>query len=141
MPYTIVLFVSRKPGLSTAQFKDHYENVHMAILKSVAGSTFPVSHTRKYVARVDSGAGIRAGVSPGPGATSSTPVVLVGDVKEVDWDAYAELTFRDALHFQQFFAVVNEPEAAEKIQEDEVKFSDADKFKVVVLGETTSTRA
>ncbi|KAF2467316.1 uncharacterized protein BDR25DRAFT_305713 [Lindgomyces ingoldianus] len=139
MVYTIVLFVSRKPGFSIAQFKEHWEGKHIPLLKSIAGPSFPLSHTRNYVARVGGGAGTRAGVSPGVDATSTSPVVLVGNVEAVDWDGYAELKFRDELHFQQFFALVNEPEAAAKIQEDEERFSDSEKFKVVVLGETIST--
>ena len=66
--------------------------------------------------------------------------MLVGDKDDVNWDGFAELVFRDELHFQQFFAVVNEPEAAERIQQDEERFTDASKFKVVVIGETICTR-
>lgn len=127
--------------MSIDEFKEHYENIHVPLLKSVTGASFPISHTRHYVARAESGAGDRAGVR-----TASTkrleataPVVLVGTKDDVAWDAFATLTFRDELHFQQFFALVNDPAAAERIQEDEEKFSDAEKFKVVVLGQTLST--
>lgn len=142
MTYTIVLFVSRKPGLSIADFKEHWEDKHVPLLKSVAGRAFPLSHTRHYVARVESGAGERAGVTSASGrrASAAAPVVLVGNEEDVAWDGYAELTFRDELHFQQFFALVNDPEAADRIQQDEERFSDPSKFKVVVLGETISTR-
>ena len=51
------------------------------------------------------------------------------------------MTFRDELHLQQFFAKVNEPEAAARIQEDEARFSDSAKLKFIVLGDTTATKA
>ncbi|KAF2017957.1 hypothetical protein BU24DRAFT_449521 [Aaosphaeria arxii CBS 175.79] len=143
MTYTIVLFVSRRPNITTDQFRDFWENSHIPLLKSIAGKAFPLSHTRHYVARVNSKAGDRAGVKTASTkiAASAAPVVLVGNANEVDWDGYAELVFRDELHFQQFFALVNEPDAAERIQMDEEQFSDPDKFKIVVLGDTVSTGA
>ncbi|PSN71308.1 hypothetical protein BS50DRAFT_280020 [Corynespora cassiicola Philippines] len=141
MTYSIVLFVSRKPGLSIAQFRHHWEEIHVPLLKSLTGNSFPLSHARNYVARVEDGAGERAGVRTASSkkADSTAPVVLVGNKEDVDWDGFATLTFRDELHFQQFFALVNQPEAADKIQEDEEAFSDPAKFKVVVLGETLNT--
>ncbi|KAF2649700.1 hypothetical protein K491DRAFT_668475 [Lophiostoma macrostomum CBS 122681] len=142
MPYAIALFVSRKPGVSIGEFKDHWENKHIPLLKSIVGKAFPLTHTRRYVARVESGAGDRAGVTPASHrrAPSAAPVVLGGDKNEVTWDGFAELVFRDELHFQQFFALVNESEAAARIQQDEERFADASNFKVVVIGETICTR-
>ncbi|KAF2122410.1 EthD domain-containing protein [Lophiotrema nucula] len=141
MVYPLVLFVARKLKVSPAEFREHWENKHVPLSKSIASRTFPLSHTRRYIGRGGDGITAKAGVSTGIGTTSDTPAVLVGRPEEIEWDGYAELTFRDELHFQQFFAKVNESEAAARIQEDEARFSDSTKFKVVIVGDITSTNA
>jgi hypothetical protein len=117
------------------------ENEYVPLLLSIGGKTFPLKHTRNYVERVKSGAGTRAGVGPASEARapSSAPVVLLGNANEVDWDFFSEMEFRDELHFQQFFAIINEQEAADKLAEAEERFSVPEKLRIVVLGETCVT--
>ncbi|KAF2193116.1 hypothetical protein K469DRAFT_745488 [Zopfia rhizophila CBS 207.26] len=139
MVYSIILFCSRKPGISPAEFKDHWENKHVPLLKSVTGPHFPLAHTRRYISRSEGGAGTLVGLSAGDDRTANPPAVLVGNPEEIDWDGFAELTFKDELHFRKFFAIVNEPDAAARIREDEEMFSDSNKLKVIVVGDTRST--
>lgn len=139
MVYRLVLFAARKPGLSIDEFRNHWENKHVPLLKSISGSTFPLSHTRRYIGRIADGTTARAGVSPVVGSTSESPAILVGRLEDIDWDGFAELIFKDELHFQQFFAKVNDPKAAEQIQEDEARFTDSEKLKVIIVGECTTT--
>ncbi|KAI0095753.1 hypothetical protein GGR51DRAFT_544674 [Nemania sp. FL0031] len=51
MTYTIVAFIRRKKDTSPAQFRAHYDNVHVPLLQVLVGSNFPISHTRHYVTR------------------------------------------------------------------------------------------
>jgi hypothetical protein len=129
MTYSTLLFVHRKPGLSIAAFKSYWESKHIPLLQSIAGSAFPLSHVRNYIAHVASGSRDQP----------SEPVVLVGNKDEVSWDGLAQLSFRDEPHFQQFLAAIREPVAAAQIQKDEEMFTDRSKLKVVVLGETKSS--
>ncbi|KAF2245784.1 hypothetical protein BU26DRAFT_607961 [Trematosphaeria pertusa] len=143
MTYLIVLFAYRKPGMSPSEFREYCETTHVPFLKSLLGSVAPIEYTRNYIARVDSGAGERMGLShlSPKFADGNTPVVLIGNPEDVTWDVMSEMRFRDELHFQQFFALINEPEVAEKIAEDEGRFCDTEKLKTVVIGETCSTKA
>ncbi|KAL1629224.1 hypothetical protein SLS56_005447 [Neofusicoccum ribis] len=54
MPYTVLIFAYRKPGLTPEEFKNHYENVHVPLIKSIAGDKFPLSHPRSYINRTES---------------------------------------------------------------------------------------
>lgn len=135
MPFKILAHAYRKPGMSTEDFKKHYE-AHVDLLKRLSGADFPLSHKRTYIARqtVDVAS---------EGATSSnttTPaVVLVGQQSEFDFDAYAELTFTDEHACQVFVQKVRASEAADQIAADEELFLDRSKFAVVLLGDVSET--
>ncbi|OCL04255.1 hypothetical protein AOQ84DRAFT_122374 [Glonium stellatum] len=133
MPFSVLLFASRKPGLSPAAFRDHWENKHVPLVKSITGSHFPISHTRRYIARTEGGS------SGGPANPETPAVVLVGKQEDFDYDGIAELTFSDESAFQTFFGIVSAPDAAAKISEDEDQFLDKSKLKAVVIGDTTVT--
>jgi hypothetical protein len=40
--------MKRRSGITPHQFKEHFETVHIPLLKSVVGEDFPLSHTRHY---------------------------------------------------------------------------------------------
>lgn len=126
MPYTILIFAYRKPGLSPAEFKSHYETRHIPLLASHAGPLFPITHTRHYIQRTEHG--------PDYAAT-----VLVGTQADFGYDAFAELVFEDEGKFRAFFGRVSEPEAAKQIAADEEKFLDRGRMRVVVGGEVVAT--
>jgi uncharacterized protein (TIGR02118 family) len=125
MPYTVLIFAYRKPGLSPAEFKSHYESSHVPLVQSLTGSLFPKSHTRRYIQRADS--------------ANHPATVLVGTQADFEYDAIAELIFDDEGAFQAFFACVSEAKAAEKIAQDEDKFLDRTKMKVVIEGDSIVT--
>ncbi|KAJ5992800.1 hypothetical protein N7451_008524 [Penicillium sp. IBT 35674x] len=135
MPSKILAHAYRKPGVSTEDFKKHYE-AHVDLIKRLSGDDFPLSHKRTYI--------VRQTVDVVPeGATSSnatTPaVVLVGQQSEFDFDAYAELTFTDEQALHAFVQKIRAPEAADQIAADEELFLDRSKFAVVVLGDVSET--
>lgn len=124
-PYTVLIFAYRKPGLSPAEFKSHYESSHVPLVESIAGSLFPKTHTRRYIQRAD--------------GADHAATVLVGSQADFRYDAIAELIFDNEAAFQAFFARVSEPKAAEKIAQDEDKFLDRARMKVVIEGDCIVT--
>ncbi|KAL4961077.1 EthD domain-containing protein [Aspergillus stella-maris] len=130
MPFKALLYVTRKPGTTPAEFKTHYETVHVPLIKELAGDLFPLSHRRLYLAR------------PSPGEDGSYPVAAVlGDQEDFTYDCITELTFSDEKAMQVFFAKRMEPSTKEVVEEDENKFLQADKLKLVVLGDVQETTA
>jgi hypothetical protein len=109
MTVSVIVLYTRRPDISPAEFKRYIEEVHMPIQKEVMGEYFPLSFPRKYLARIDSGAGDRLGA---PSASRrhgdpTSPVVLVGSPDQLGWDMMGEMIFRDELHLQQCYATIN----------------------------------
>ena len=66
---------------------------------------------------------------------------MLGDQGDFSYDCITELTFRDEEAMQIFFAKRMEPGTREIVEEDENKFMQADKLKLVVLGDVQETTA
>jgi hypothetical protein len=49
IPYNILIFMTRKSGISHMEFKNHYENTHMPLLQFYGGPYFPKHHSRHYL--------------------------------------------------------------------------------------------
>jgi EthD domain len=133
--YTVIIFAYRKPDTTPAHFKTMYESKHIPLVQSITGSLFPLSHTRRYLARAE--------CSPQVGSDKSTypAAVLVGGQADFDYDAIAELLFQDQAAFQAFFAKVSEPANAQKLAEDEDLFLDRSRMRAVALDDTVVTTA
>ncbi|KAF4429529.1 hypothetical protein CFRS1_v014513 [Colletotrichum fructicola] len=113
MSYRMLIFLHRKEGLSHAEFKDHYENVHVPLTKELTGSLFPMLHSRRYIAR-----------SPDDGK----PMVLAGAKGEDEADAVVEVAFKDEAAAQAFFAATNSGEAMERLKKDNEQFLNWEKW-------------
>jgi hypothetical protein len=124
MSYRILIFVSRKPGLSHSDFKTYYETSHLPLLRFFAGALFPKHHKRYYL-NFDK---------------DDKPEVLQGDKAVFDFDAIAEVSFDDKSHFQAFLESLRGEEAHKKLTQDEDKFSDRGKLKIVVVGDVQETK-
>ena len=133
MTYRVLILAYRKPGTTPTQFKQHYENTHIPLVKSIAGLSFPLTHARHYLQCTES-------PTSDPEAASNPATVLVGTQEDFAYDSYAELTWEDVETFQKFFAAVSEPEVAKRIAEDEERFLDRGKMRIVRLGECTVTK-
>lgn len=130
MTYNVLIFAYRKPGMTPAAFKSHYESSHVPLVQSIAGDHFPEAHVRRYLHRTESS-------TSGPNDYPAS--VMVGAQSDFEYDAIAELIFKDETAFQTFFGLVSQPEAAKKIAENEEMFLDRPKMKVVVLGDCITT--
>lgn len=111
------MLIHRKPGLTTAEFRHHYENVHVPLIKSLAGSLFPLSHTRRYTQ--PAGEGIE-------GAENGI-------------DCVTEMQFNSASDFARLSEFLVSPDAASKVQKDCEAFMDPSKTDVVIIGDTLRT--
>ena len=133
MPYVVLVFVTRNPTLTSEEFRDHWENTHIPLMKSLTGRLFPLLHTRRYLARTD-----RLGYG-GPANRDRPPLVLRGSIDNFDYDATAELTFESEDAFRRFYRALYEPETAAILSRDEELFLDTGKIITVVVGDTQST--
>ncbi|KAF6832681.1 hypothetical protein CMUS01_06831 [Colletotrichum musicola] len=124
MTYRLIIFLHRKPGTTHAEFRDHYEYVHIPLTRELTGSLFPTLHARRYI---DQGAALMGG----------------GDDKkegETEADAVVEVAFRDEQAAQAFFAATNAGEAAERLRKDNEQFLDWQRVKVLKVSEAFETR-
>ncbi|KAI1262261.1 EthD domain-containing protein [Xylariaceae sp. FL1019] len=135
MVYSILIFAYRKIGTTPEQFRSHYEESHVPLIRKLTGASFPISHTRHYIHRTERQA------DDNTSRNSNTPAtVVIGTQEEFDYDAFAELSFEDEAAFQTFFALTQQPDNAAQIAEDEQKFLDRARMTVVLAGETTVTK-
>lgn len=124
MAFTVMMLVFRNPAMTPDQFKEHYENIHIPLMKSLAGDIFPLAHTRHYIQR--------AGSADGYPAT-----VLTGGQSDFNFDCVSTLSFEDQAGFEKMSSLLSEPEIAPKVGEDCGTFMDAARTKTVIIGETT----
>ncbi|KAF1835917.1 hypothetical protein BDW02DRAFT_567529 [Decorospora gaudefroyi] len=137
MTFSVLVFYTRRPDVTPERFQTYMEETHVPLFKKVLGPHYPLSYNMRYVVRVSSGAGDRLGATTSAKgrADPDAPVVLVGSTKDVEWDALGEMVFRDELHVQQAFAMMNSP-AGEQVQDDEGEFTVPDKLRLLLMGET-----
>ncbi|GME48448.1 EthD domain-containing protein [Neofusicoccum parvum] len=130
MPYTVLIFAYRKPGLTPEEFKNHYENVHVPLIKSIAGDKFPLSHTRSYIHRTE---------SKEDQGNSFPATVLAGTQDDFCYDAISEMKFKDVAAFQQFHQVLGQGENGPRMDADNKAFLDLAKLRMVMLGDVVQT--
>jgi len=113
--------------------QDYYEHKHLPLAYSLLSEYWPTSFHRRYLARIS-----RKGFG-GPANPDRPPLTLRGDMKEVDCDCIAEMTFPSENGFQKFYKKIYEKEVAAVLAEDEKHCLEQGKMTVVVVGETWST--
>ncbi|CAA9966627.1 hypothetical protein CFE70_009845 [Pyrenophora teres f. teres 0-1] len=133
MTYTIVLFITRNHVLSSEEFRDYYEHRHIPLAYSLLTSCWPITFTRRYLARIS-----RKGFG-GPANPDRPLLMLRGTMNDLDYDCIAEMTFDTEAHFQHFYKSAYAKENAALLARDEEKFLEADMTKIVVVGETWNT--
>ncbi|KAM0752617.1 hypothetical protein T439DRAFT_346492 [Meredithblackwellia eburnea MCA 4105] len=121
MVYTVLITVWRKPGMSSEAFHEHYENSHMPLIREIAGDIIPLAHTRLYVSRE----------GPDMKEVMVQPSVC-GD--GIDYDAVAELVFKNKEHSDAYWKILYSPEAAGRLPADEEMFMDRSKLRIVQMG-------
>lgn len=114
------------------QFIEHYENKHIPLVRDLAGTKFPLRHTRHYVHRTQD-------------TTSSgaqTPATIIkGRQEDISYDCVVEIVFDDKAAFDAFLGILADQEVATKLAEDEAAFVDPIKSSIVQASHSsTSTR-
>lgn len=110
-------FLVRKPGLSPAAFRDHYENSHVPM----ALRTFPqiIEHRRNYP--TDGGVMFPEGV-------------------DQPWDAVVEIFMESRQGFDDMMALLSDPEASKEIVADGDKFLDGPRCGMLIVDEVIARR-
>jgi hypothetical protein len=116
MAVTLLTFLTRKDGLTAAEFQDHFESKYVPLLKEKLGSNYPAHTTRKYVKRLSDG-----------GAA-----VIAGRDSDFTYDVLFEAEFLDKDSFETYLKAYND-DVVKAIGEEETKFSDPTKTRAVVL--------
>jgi hypothetical protein len=124
MTYDILIFLARNPSMSHADFKNHYETIHVPLLQLYGGQLFPKSHRRHYLQFNE----------------NNEPTVVQGDSTFFTFDAITEASFDSEAAFRAFLAVLKVEEVSKTLIADEEKFSDRGKMKIVVIGDVQETR-
>ncbi|KAI9653207.1 MAG: hypothetical protein M1831_006165 [Alyxoria varia] len=114
--------------MSMIDFKSHYESSHVPLLQRLAADLFPRCHTRHYIQQPNDSTG-----------NTTAPRMLAGDPESFDYDGFAILEFVDENALQALLARMGEKDAADAIAEDEEKFLDRSKTKIVMADETRQT--
>jgi hypothetical protein len=127
MVYTVFMLITRKPGTTLAQFKDHYENKHVPLIMDILKDVLPVSHTRYYLKRNEA-------------AEGAPPLVFFGDASTVDYDCITKIELRDEEHFGKFNETFMKSPRFAEVQEDEERFADKAKFRVFGIESTEVTK-
>ncbi|TGJ83271.1 hypothetical protein E0Z10_g5481 [Xylaria hypoxylon] len=131
MTYTILVFLSRKPGTTPEQFRNYYAGSHMPWFRELVGSHFPLHHIQRYIHRTET--------SANDGTTQrnpSTPAnVYFGSQAEFDYDVVVTLEYKDHAAFQAGIEFIQQPDIAAKIAADEERFLDRSQTRAVALGE------
>jgi hypothetical protein len=125
-PFILTTVASRKENITRAEFQRHNEEIYAPLLKKVAGKLHPLVWTRRY--HVDESE-----------CPIGIPRVLIGGDDGLDWDCLGEMTFEDELHLQQFIAFMHS-DAAVPMLEEEDKFADPGKTKLIVMKRGISVR-
>ena len=123
MPYTVIVHETRNPSLTPAQFADHYDNVHIPLLKEVVGQAFPVSHHRYYFKRAEGKAGTESGTAP--------PLVFYGTPEDFTHDAVVLMVFENIEHFIRFKDAYEQSPRKAEIDKEEGSFIVKSELKVV----------
>ncbi|KAJ2997229.1 hypothetical protein NUW58_g714 [Xylaria curta] len=135
MTYSLLVFLSRKPGTTPEQFRKYYADSHLPMVRQLTGSHFPILHTQRYVHRTE---------TSGDGNTQRNPstpaTIFLGKQSDFDYDVVVTLEFKDAAAFNAHYEYVQQPDIAAKIVADEERFLDRSQTLTAVLGDIIEMR-
>jgi hypothetical protein len=94
MTNSVIVQYTRLPEISPDEFKRYMEEQHIPLMKDALGVHFPISYPRRYIARVESGAGDRLGLQRHSDPTA--PVVLIGLPEELGFDMWGLVSTYEA---------------------------------------------
>ena len=120
----IIFFLKRKPGITPAQFRDHYEKSHSRFAQKYIGHLL-TGYVRNYptFAALDP-SNVPPGTEPKPFDTG--------------YDAITEMRVRDMAAIEEIARIFNDPKIQPILKEDERRFLD-DKATVMIICDEVDT--
>jgi hypothetical protein len=115
-PIKVLTLLKRKAGLSTEEFRDHYENVHRHL-----GEKYLAPHAVRYFRRY---------VEPGSGSP--------GYATAPDFDVIMEVWFPDQRAMASAMEAINSPAAQAELKPDEERLFDRTATKSFIVEEISS---
>jgi hypothetical protein len=115
--FKIIVFLVRKPGLTLAEMRTHYETRHLPL----ARRTFPqiIEHRRNYAQD--------GGIFFPPGVAAP------------QWDVISEIWFANRAGFDAMMAFVADAQASGELGRDEAQFLDREKCGMMIVDEVGSS--
>ena len=120
----IIFLLKRRPGMTPAQFREHYENSHVKLADKYIGHLL-VDYRRNYP--------ISAVKNP-----SNVPPGTVPPAYQTDYDAITEMWVKDQAALEEVGRIFNDPKINPILVEDELKFLDRPEAIMIVSEEVTS---
>jgi hypothetical protein len=117
--YKVIWMLRRKPGISFAQFRDHYESSHAVLGETYFGHLM-LSYTRNYNVPLP---------TPGPAAS---PIERAIAAKQSSYDCITEWVLRNEQALTEVFALLFDPVVGKLFHEDEEHFLDRSSVELVV---------
>jgi EthD domain len=105
----LVIMLKKKAGLTTEQFRQHYENSHAVYAMRYFGHLW-VEYRRNYPIQSSSFAAHADDDSTSAGENA--------------YDAITEIVMRDQAAFDEMLRILSEPETRKLFSEDEERFTD-----------------
>lgn len=115
--YKVISFLTKKDGLSLAQFRDYYENHHIPLVLSLAAP--PLLYKRRYIERGEP---------------------LTSKDSAVDFDVIVELVFKDEQSFKtEWMVPLCASEQSHLISADEENFLDRPRTRAYIFDESVTS--
>lgn len=111
--FKVIILVARKVGMARTDFIHHYETVHVPLVRSMIPQL--VEYRRNYINPADT--------------------VAMPGASEPDFDVITEMWFRDRRGYEDLNVLNADPVKGALLAEDAVKFMDAGKTRMLVVGE------
>lgn len=121
MPFNLLIFTTRRADLTFQQFKQHYENNHAPLASRLFGENAPEGYVRYYVDRSES--------------DTTSNIWILGSPSDFDYDCCTVLTWHDEAAWEAAKKVFATQEVQKPLVEDEERFLDRSKTKMMVVGE------
>lgn len=118
MTQRVLIFVTKKAGVSFADFKEKYEK-YVNYITEVAGDAAPARQTRRYL-------------TEGP---NDKALVLAGNADAIDFHLIVEVEFEGESGFANFAIKTGTEEIQAKIKADQSEFIDQSKITLLPVGE------
>lgn len=110
--FKVIWLMKRLPGITHAQFREHYENSHAVMGQKYYGHLW-LDYRRNYCTET-------LGGSPAPG----------GGFGQLDgaYDCITEMIFRDEAAYEELLRIASDPAIGKAFLDDERKFLDTSKL-------------